>query len=85
MQQSIGYAEALEVPFVFSSNGDAFLFHDRTGLYSPIEKQLNLDEFPSPEELWSKYRVWKGLDAESDRYVLQPFHEDSSGKETRYY
>lgn len=85
MQQAIGYAEALDVPFAFSSNGDAFLFHDRTGLYSPIEKQLNLDEFPSPEELWSKYRVWKGLDAESDRYVLQPFHEDSSGKETRYY
>lgn len=85
MQQALGYAEALDVPFAFSSNGDAFLFHDRTGLYSSVENQLNLDEFPSPEELWSKYRVWKGLDAESDRYVLQPYHEDSGGKEARYY
>ena len=85
MQQALGYAEALDVPFAFSSNGDAFLFHDRTGLYSPVENQLNLDEFPSPEELWSKYRVWKGIDAESDRYVLQPYHEDSGGKEARYY
>ncbi len=46
MQQAIGYAEALDVPFAFSSNGDAFLFHDRTRLYSPVDKRLNLDEFP---------------------------------------
>ena len=85
IQQARGYAEALDVPFAFSSNGDAFLFYDRTGLYSPVENQLKLDEFPSPEKLWSKYRVWKGLDAESERYVLQPYHEDSGGKEARYY
>ena len=52
MQQALGYAEALDVPFVFASNGDAFLLHDRTGQSFPIEKQIGLDEFPSPDELW---------------------------------
>ena len=61
MQQAIAYAESLDVPFVFSSNGDAFLFHDRTGRADPVERHLGLDEFPSPEDLWERYRAWKGL------------------------
>ena len=85
MQQALGYAEALDVPFVFSSNGDAFLFHDRTGQSFPIEKQIGLDEFPSPDELWRRYRDWKGLDGESDRLVRQPYYADLAGKEPRYY
>ena len=85
MQQALSYAEALDVPFVFSSNGDAFLFHDRTGQSSSIEKQIGLDEFPSPDELWRQYRAWKGLDEESDKLVRQPYHADLAGKEIRYY
>ena len=85
MQQALGYAEALDVPFVFSSNGDAFLFHDRTGRSSPIEKQLSLDQFPSPDDLWRQYRIWKGLDEESDKLARQPYHEDSESKNPRYY
>ena len=85
MQQALGYAEALDVPFVFSSNGDAFLFHDRTGQSDSIEKQIGLDEFPSPDELWRRYRDWKGLDGESDRLVRQPYYADLAGKEPRYY
>ena len=84
MQQALGYAEALDVPFVFSSNGDAFLFHDRTGQSDSIEKQIGLDEFPSPDELWRQYRAWKGLDEESDKLVRQPYYSDP-GKEPRYY
>jgi hypothetical protein len=61
MQQALAYAEALDVPFVFSSNGDAFVFHDRTGLSHPVESTLSLNEFPSPGELWSRYRAWMGL------------------------
>jgi type I restriction enzyme, R subunit len=62
MQQALAYAETLDVPFVFSSNGDGFLFHDRTGLTGPErETELALDEFPSPEELWQRYCAWKGL------------------------
>ena len=85
MQQALGYAEALDVPFVFSSNGNGFLFHDRTGGSSPIEKQIGLDAFPSPDELWRQYRAWRKLDAESDQLALQPYYEDPAGKELRYY
>ncbi|MDE2807155.1 MAG: DEAD/DEAH box helicase family protein, partial [Gemmatimonadota bacterium] len=84
MQQALGYAEALDVPFVFASNGDAFLFHDRTGQSDSIEKQVGLDEFPSPDELWRQYRAWKRLDEESDKLVRQPYYSDP-GKGPRYY
>ena len=85
MQQALGYAEALDVPFVFASNGDAFLLHDRTGQSFPIEKQISLDEFPSPDELWRQYRAWKGLNGEADKLVRQPYYADLAGKEPRYY
>jgi len=85
MQQAIAYAEALDVPFVFSSNGDGFLFHDRTGLSTPVERQLSLDEFPTPDDLWSRYQAWKGLSTEADKIARQPYHEDPGGKEPRYY
>src|SRR5439155_27094192 len=55
MQQALAYAATLDVPFVFSSNGDGFLFHDRTGRSIPIERTLALDEFPSPDDLWARY------------------------------
>ncbi len=51
MQQALGYAQSLDVPFVFTSNGDGFLFHDRTGRSNPVERLLPLDQFPSPSEL----------------------------------
>ena len=85
MQQALRYAETLDVPFAFASNGDAFLFHDRTGSSTPIEKQIRLDEFPAPEELWRRYRVWRGLEEESDRLALEPYYEDPAGKQPRYY
>ena len=85
MQQALGYAKALDVPFVFSSNGDAFLFHDRTGQSDFKEKQIGLDEFPSPDELWRLYRSWKGLGGESAKLVRQPYYSDLVGKDPRYY
>ena len=85
MQQALAYAAALDVPFVFSSNGDAFVFHDRTGLSHPVERVLTLHEFPSPGELWSRYRAWKGLSDEAEKLVRVPYHDDGSGKEPRYY
>jgi type I restriction enzyme R subunit len=62
MQQALNYAETLGVPFVFSSNGDAFLMHDNTGLADKTELELSLDAFPSPAELWQRYCQWKGLE-----------------------
>ncbi|MCK6524172.1 DEAD/DEAH box helicase family protein [Myxococcota bacterium] len=85
MQQALGYAEALDVPFVFTSNGDGFLFHDRTGRSTPVEQLLTMEEFPSPEALWSRYRAWKGLSEEAEKVVKIPYHDDGGGKEPRYY
>ncbi len=85
MQQALDYAQTLDIPFVFSSNGDAFLFHDRTGLSPEIETELMMDSFPSPAQLWASYRTWKGLAPQQEEIVLQNYFEDSTGKEPRYY
>ncbi|MGM8935547.1 EcoAI/FtnUII family type I restriction enzme subunit R [Pseudomonas neustonica] len=85
MQQALGYAESLDVPFVFSTNGDGFLFHDRTGTGSQVENQLTLDQFPSPQELWQRYCLWKGLDQQAQEKVAAPYYDDGSGRTPRYY
>lgn len=85
MQQALDYARVLNVPFVFASNGDGFAFHDHTGQSANMESTLALEAFPSPADLWSKYRVWKGLKPAQEKIVLQPYHDDGSGKEPRYY
>jgi type I restriction enzyme R subunit len=86
MQQSLGYAETLAVPFAISSNGDGFLFHDRTGHAAQVETELTLDEFPSPEELWQRYCAWKGLATPASRETVEtPYYDDGSGKSPRYY
>ncbi|MDI3466016.1 MAG: Type I restriction-modification system, restriction subunit R [Nitrospira sp.] len=61
MQQALKYAETLDIPFAFSSNGDGFVFHDRTGRSKQREIDLALNAFPSPETLWQQYRAWKCL------------------------
>jgi len=66
MQQALDYATTLDIPFVFSSNGDGFVFHDRTGTYPEKEASLGLGSFPSPTELWAAYRAWKGLTPEPE-------------------
>jgi type I restriction enzyme R subunit len=85
MQQALEYAETLQIPFVFSSNGDGFVFHDRTGTSAVKETNVSLDQFPSPQALWAKYRAWKGLALEAEKLVLQDYFEDGSGKAPRYY
>ena len=85
MQQALDYAETLNVPFAFSSNGDGFVFHDRTGASTPREANLALDEFPPPAELWARYRAWKGLTPDTEKIVLQDYHDDGDGKAPRYY
>ena len=85
MQQGLEYAATLDIPFVFSSNGDGFVFHDRTGAGGASETNLALDAFPSPADLWARYSKWKGLDAEAEKIVLQDYYDDGSGKAPRYY
>ena len=85
MQQALDYAVTLNIPFVFSSNGDGFVFHDRTGAGAEKEATLSLNAFPSPKDLWSKYRAWKGLTPDEEEIVLQDYFDDGSGKAPRYY
>ncbi len=86
MQQALGYAETLDLPFVFSSNGDGFLFHDRSGLSEQVETELALNAFPDPDLLWARYCAWKGLTTEQSREtVATPYHDDATGKVPRYY
>ena len=86
MQQALEYSDALDAPFVFSSNGDGFLFHDRTGLFGKTESTLSLDEFPSPEILWERYCQHKGLtNPEAKNLVEQPYYDSGNDYPPRYY
>ncbi len=85
MQQAIEYGQMLQLPFVFSSNGDAFLEHDLTGQSDEIERELPLDQFPSPEELWWRYCKWKGIEGPAESIVTQDYYSDGSGKTPHYY
>jgi len=85
MQQALGYSDLLEVPFVFSSNGDGFIFHDKTGLSATLETELSLDQFPSHQALWDKYQQWKGYQPQTLAIITQDYYEDGSGKSPRYY
>lgn len=86
MQQALAYAEALDIPFVFSSNGDGFLEHDRTATSGTVERELTLAEFPSPATLWQRYCAWKGLEAPAQQtLVSQDYYSDGSGRAPRYY
>ncbi|PFG11270.1 LOW QUALITY PROTEIN: type I restriction enzyme R subunit [Marinobacter sp. LV10MA510-1] len=85
MQQGLAYSDALGAPFVFSSNGDGFLFHDRTGLFGQTETTLQLSEFPSPKTLWNLYCQYKGISSQARKIVEQPYYDDGSGRTPRYY
>ncbi|MBK8317467.1 MAG: DEAD/DEAH box helicase family protein [Betaproteobacteria bacterium] len=86
LQQALAYAEMLDAPFAISSNGSGFLIHDRTGITQPVERELQLSEFPSLDDLWPLYQQWKGLAApEAVKLIEQPFYTDGSGREPRYY
>lgn len=86
MQQALEYAEILDIPFVFTSNGDSFIFHDKTIVTGQIETELTLSEFPSPEKLWNKYLAYKGIiKPEAQELVEQDYPIDERGMTPRYY
>ena len=86
IQQALDYANILDIPCVFSSNGDGFYFHDKTNNDGQIETELSLDQFPTPEELWKKYKQYKGISApEIETIVSQDYFHDASGRSPRYY
>lgn len=85
LQQALGYAGILSLPSAFSSNGDGFASHDRTAPDGDTEILLELDAFPTPNVLYSRYRKFHGIGADERGLVEQPYHRDSAGKEPRYY
>jgi type I restriction enzyme R subunit len=85
MQQALEYAEVLDLPFAFSSNGDAFLEHDRTGAGGAVEREIPLDQFPTPAELWTRYRAAKGYTPQQEAVTTQDYYDDGSRKTPRYY
>ena len=85
MQQGLGYGEMLEVPFIFSSNGDGFLFHNKIAHDGIIERELSLDEFPSPALLWLWWSAHKGMTEAQNSIITQDYYSDGSNKTPRYY
>lgn len=86
IQQALNYAKILDIPNVFSSNGDGFIFHDRTATDESIETELTLEQFPSPEMLWQKYKHYKGIvTPQGEKIALQKYFSDGSGRKPRYY
>jgi len=85
MQQAIDYGTALDVPFVYSSNGDAFLEHDFLRTSGQVEREIPLDAFPSPNDLWNRYCGVRGIDEQQETIITQEDHTEAGGKELRYY
>jgi type I restriction enzyme R subunit len=85
MQQALEYADVLDVPFVFSSNGDTFHFHDKTVSAGTVEHELALAAFPSPAMLWQQYANWKNLSDQQQQIVTQDYYSDGTDREPRYY
>lgn len=86
MQQALEYARILDIPCVFSSNGDGFLFHDRTATDATIETELSMDNFPTPEQLWEKYKKYKGIvTPAAEKMAAQDYYFDGSNRKPRYY
>jgi type I restriction enzyme R subunit len=82
MQQAIQYANLLDVPFSFSSNGDGFVFRDATLATGVLEQTISLEECPSPAELWRRYSAWKGWTPEVERIAGFDY---APSKTPRYY
>lgn len=85
MQQALEYAEILDLPFAYSSNGDAFLEHDRTCTTGSVTREIPLDQFPTPDELWARYCKAKGYTENQESIATQDYYNDGSQKSPRYY
>ena len=85
MQQAIDYGNILDVPFVYSSNGDGFIEHDRTKKSGVIERELTLEEFPTQEELWRRYKEAKEISDEEEKVITYPYYFDKASFTPRYY
>jgi len=86
MQQALSYASILDIPVAFSSNGDGSLEHDRTASSGGVEGQRGFEDFPSPDEIWAKYKIYKGIKTTDQECIASyDYFYDGSGRALRYY
>lgn len=85
MQQALQYASMMNVPFVFSSNGDGFIFHNKLITEGDVEITLSLDEFPSPETLWKMYLEKNNVSPAQEKIIDEPYYSNNPDKQPRYY
>ncbi len=83
MQQALEYAQILDIPFIYSSNGDGFVEHDSTGNAKEVETEFSLENFPSPQSLWTRYKEWKGISEDIEKVVTEDYY--MGVKKPRYY
>lgn len=86
LQQAMTYAKMLDVPFAYSSNGDGFFEHD---FLTGKERELSMDEFPTEEELISRYKAesndGEGLSSQEEKIIDQPYFSSMNSYPPRYY
>lgn len=82
IQQAIDYANDLDIPFAYSSNGDGFYEHD---MITGEEKEIGINEFPTPKELWQRYLKGKNIDEEQEKLITEPYYFLDINKTPRYY
>lgn len=85
IQQALNYAKMMDIPFVFSSNGDGFVFHNKLISEGNIETVLSNDEFPSPEALWKLYTEQNHISDGQTSAIEEPYYSDNPDKLPRYY
>lgn len=82
IQQGMDYAYDLDIPFAYSSNGDAFFEHD---MITGEERELKLEEFPTPKQLWNRYLKEKDITPEEEKIITEPYQYIDINKTPRYY
>ena len=86
IQQGLEYANILDIPVVFSSNGDEFYEQDKTLSNGVVERKISLNNFPTPDELWERYKKYKKIETqEEEKIISQDYFFDAQGRFPRYY
>lgn len=86
MGQARRYSKSMKVPFAFSSNGDAFaMYDDLTGTETDVSHYIPMDKFPSPDDLWQKYKTESGLSDAAESLLSTPYYYREGMHEPRYY
>lgn len=82
LQQAMVYAQMLDLPFAYSSNGDGFAEHD---FLTGKEREFSLDEFPTEEELINRFKREAGLSPVQEAVIDQPYYSSQNTYPPRYY